>query len=982
MKKIWKKASFVMMLIFTLMTFAPYTVMADTSSTTSSMPSLYQDTDGNYTVSSVEDLNKLRGDIDNGIDYCGKKIVLKNDIDISKSNVPLKSFTTNKGFNGTFDGKYYTISNYTDSKSGLFGIVDKDGIVENVRIDANVTTENPTIKSHDASEYGLIANEAGGTIARCSSTGTIKTITTGGHRVAGIVGNDDLYRLVDGENLETAGTLEDCYSNVTFDNEVNAKYSIIRSGICGQTGKKIDNCYFYGKFTGNSGGYSGDTSPIVSSTYYDMQTKVTTMANTCAYDKGVLGPIYETASGAQGYTTEDMKNKDSYTKLGFDFNNTWKIDPSINGGYPYLNTENTGTDKVATKVPVDIQVTANDKVFVPGSEPIKNIDDCLKTTATFKVISESDKDADLISKYNVTVTYSGDVFFNAPTIGDVPINIEPSKLKINYDSTEDYQFVLGKVLSSTAKLLDDGTALPTQDEEKQQIEDAKKAEDILYTKLGKKLGIAGDVPEFSWAGDKATEPGKEGNVVFLDEDWGIFSSARSGYTGIRAGYYDDWFKSIQTGLQKMKEAGITAQDVKMTEWEKLFLAITSIGYDPRDIKAYDLLDIISNKKYLDVSAQMFSHEYAIYALTSYNYLDYVPNDGNHVDKDYIEKSIHDAAKSACSGQSKDGSKVAENASSDMWTMGLQLMAPYYDANAKEGDKYYDVKQAMDYALAQISNSQTYKGSFWGGFTDNDGRFDLNNPWTNAQVYMTLGMAHVNIFDKKYIKDGKTMIDGALVQRFDVQKGTTSFNSTDYEPAQICRGLDSLVRAAEGRNSIFDCTDVKNSTVPVNNAIAALPDVDKLMSADKDKVDGVEKLYDVLSDAQKSSMKQETVDKLTTAEKKVSGSQGETKPIKITNLTKDSSFKLGDDAKVSVKAENNSGKDQDASLLVALYDEGGKFINYVCGKQMIKNGDSSILTGIMKLPEEGIYKIKAFVWDSLENMNPLSDIIDVPVQSNK
>ncbi|XKS08682.1 Ig-like domain-containing protein [Clostridium ljungdahlii] len=60
-----------------------------------------------------------------------------------------------------------------------------------------------------------------------------------------------------------------------------------------------------------------------------------------------------------------------------------------------------------------------------------------------------------------------------------------------------------------------------------------------------------------------------------------------------------------------------------------------------------------------------------------------------------------------------------------------------------------------------------------------------------------------------------------------------------------------------------------------------------------------------------------------------------KPIQITNLTKDSSFKLGNDVKVSVKAENNSGKDQDASLLVALYDEGGKFINYVCGKQTIK-----------------------------------------------
>ncbi|OAA92075.1 Ig-like domain-containing protein [Clostridium ljungdahlii] len=104
------------------------------------------------------------------------------------------------------------------------------------------------------------------------------------------------------------------------------------------------------------------------------------------------------------------------------------------------------------------------------------------------------------------------------------------------------------------------------------------------------------------------------------------------------------------------------------------------------------------------------------------------------------------------------------------------------------------------------------------------------------------------------------------------------------------------------------------------------------------------------------------------------------PLVITNLTTEDSFKLGDDAKISVKTENNSGKDQDASLIVALYDEGGKFINYVCGRQTIKNGDSSILTTMMKLPEEGAYKLKAFIWDSLESMNIISDSIDIPVQS--
>ncbi|OBR91256.1 hypothetical protein CLRAG_31980 [Clostridium ragsdalei P11] len=974
MKKIWKKVSFVMMLTFTLMIFVPYTAMADTAQITST-PSLSQDAGGNYTVSSVDDLNKLRKDIDNGIDYSGKTVFLTQDIDISKSTAALNSFTTSNEFNGTFNGNFHTISNYNDAKSGLFAVICKNTIIENVRIDADVVIKDGKEIITTAADlgclgdYGLIANEGDGTITRCSSTGTITT-KDGFGWIAGIVGCNT--RQKRNSSIIYPGCVEDCYSNVTFNNQSSGQSK--RAGICGYGGKVLDHCYFYGKFTGNytyqKDGIDVSTcNPIVNLAYYDSNARVMTSEATCAYDKDVVGDAWnerDTSIDPKAYTTEEMQNKDTYTAMGFDFDKTWKIDSSINGGYPYLNSGN--IVKQATKVVLDLQVTAADKMYDTSASVAKN----LRTTITnINLVPEDNQYNDLIGKYNVKVSYGGNADFSAPTIGETPVKLSGGDFKITYDTNDEYQFVVGKVSVSNARLKDNGAAAPTETEEKQQIENAKKAEDILYSKLASKLGID-KVNDFSWSGDKASREGKEGTIVFSDSDWGVFSSARSGYSGIKPGFYDDWFKSIQTGLQKMKDAGIQAQDVKMTEWEKLVLAITSIGYDPRDIKAYDLLNIISNKAYLKASVQYFTPQYADFALTSYNYIDYVSKDGNHITQSDLEADMHGWAK--ISPIAADGSIGPVNAVPDMRTMVYQPITAYYDPDAKPGDKYYDVKQAIDYEFNHISNSQTYLGSFYGGY-------DYNNPWTNAQVYINLGMAHVNIFDKKYIKNGQTILDGAL-KFYDIEKGTTTFDDSTYDPSQMCRGLDSLVRAYEGRNSIFDCTDVKNSTVPVNNAIAALPDVGKLTSADKDKVDAVEKLYDALSDAQKSSMKQETVGKLTEAEKKVSGSQDETKPIKITNLTKDSSFKLGDDAKVSVKAENNSGKDQDASLLVALYDENGKFINYVCGKQMIKNGDSSILTGIMKLPEEGIYKIKAFIWDSLENMNPLSNVIDVPVQSNK
>lgn len=975
MEKLWKRMSLAVVLLFSLMIFAPYPALAEDAPAPGT-PTLTQ-TDGNYTINSVGDLNKLRSDIDNGIDYAGKKVVLTQDIDVGSA---LNPFTTNKEFNGIFDGRFHTISNYTDAASGLFGIVGKNGIVENVKVDANVVISDASklIKANSTlmtpGYYGLIANEADGTVVRCSVTGKIqsnaKRSSSKGPFIGGIIGNGSMYFSDTGTYVN--GQISDCLSNVTFDNESQSSTAMpnfagIIYGVGTSSGRysKIEHSYFYGQFMGND----QLKEPIIG--------KDQSIAETCAYDSDVLGTsnIY---GNPKGYTTDQMKNKDSYIVLGFDFDKTWMIDPSVNDGYPYLNPDN--ENKVPAKITVDVKITAEDKIYAPGAgqDPfnLKTTDDSLKAQiADVSVVPESDDDADLISQYDVSAAYDGNAYFNAPTIGDVPLNIDSKNIKISFTPNDDYDFVVGKVVSATGKLKDDGTAVPTEDEEKQQIEDAKTAENILYSKLGVGQGA---VPSFQWTGDRATGSGNEGSILLNDYDWNVFSSARSGYK-VRDGYYDDWFAAVKDELKRMEKQGINVQDVKMTEWEKLVLAITAVGYDPRDItyNGENLIDIISNKNYLNKSVQYFSWQYAVMALTSYDYMDSIPQDGDHIGKADIDSTIHDEAKTALGTKGADESKVLANSVTDMWIMGFQPIAAYYDANAKEGDEYYDVKQAMDHVFDQISNSQAYSGSFWGGYTDiGGGTIDLNNPWTNAQVYMTLGMAKVNPFDSKYVKDGNTMIDAAL-QRFDVENGTATYDNNTYEPAQIGRGIDSLVRVYEGRNSIFDCTDVTDSTVPVNNAVEALPAVDNITSSDKAQVDAAKASYDALSAPKKASISQDKADKLTAAEEKVSGNE-DTQTIKVTNLLPDVSYRLGDDAKASVKAENLSDSDKDVSLIVALYDNNDKFISYASGKQTVKAGDSSTLTSMLKIPAEGIYKLKAFVWDSLESMNPLSNVIDIPV----
>lgn len=102
-------------------------------------------------------------------------------------------------------------------------------------------------------------------------------------------------------------------------------------------------------------------------------------------------------------------------------------------------------------------------------------------------------------------------------------------------------------------------------------------------------------------------------------------------------------------------------------------------------------------------------------------------------------------------------------------------------------------------------------------------------------------------------------------------------------------------------------------------------------------------------------------------------------FKILNLTNVAEFKIGSDAEITIQAQNNTNEAKTAELIVGLYDNEGRFVNYVAAKQNVDSNKTVELTGRIKLPTEGTYTIRAFVWDSLETMNPLSEVIEIPVK---
>ena len=106
---------------------------------------------------------------------------------------------------------------------------------------------------------------------------------------------------------------------------------------------------------------------------------------------------------------------------------------------------------------------------------------------------------------------------------------------------------------------------------------------------------------------------------------------------------------------------------------------------------------------------------------------------------------------------------------------------------------------------------------------------------------------------------------------------------------------------------------------------------------------------------------------------------ETKEFEIENLTTKKEFKLGSDAKVTIKATNKTKENKDVALIVGVFNKDGRLVNYGAVEQNIKANENVNLTADLSLQKEGEYTVKAFVWDSLDKMNSISKVIEIPVK---
>lgn len=244
------------------------------------------------TIGSIEDLITFRDNVNKGLTYEGKTIILTQDLDLSSvchqvdgktendiSWTPIGTSTNH--FKGTFDGNNKCISNlYINSDSqdsyALFGYID-NAIIKNLKVSGTVkTTTNiagGTVYNAANSSLIKIVNNinvesnyiAGGlltmidteenemNIIRCINNGniTVKNTEKGKNGyVGGILGYINRARKVTVSESFNTGIIDGEATNITFVGGLLGEND-------GTINLKIENCYNVGKCQGNSKAYIG-----------------------------------------------------------------------------------------------------------------------------------------------------------------------------------------------------------------------------------------------------------------------------------------------------------------------------------------------------------------------------------------------------------------------------------------------------------------------------------------------------------------------------------------------------------------------------------------------------------------------------------------------------------------------------------------------------------------------------------------------------
>lgn len=277
----------------------------------------------------------------------------------------------------------------------------------------------------------------------------------------------------------------------------------------------------------------------------------------------------------------------------------------------------------------------------------------------------------------------------------------------------------------------------------------------------------------NWILENTKNPGYQ-------DEWKVFGLKR-GNIEVPNNYYETYYNNL---VEVLKEKDGNLSRNKYTEYSRVIIALTALGYDPTDVGGYNLVEKLFDLN--NVSKQGING--VIFALIALDTKDFEIK-GNKNSRDMMIDYIIDK-------QLSDGgfALYGDKGEIDITAMAIQALSKYKDIN--------NVKVAIDKALNFLSNSQMNTGGF--------GTYEGETVESSAQVLVALNALGISEDDGRFIKNGNTIIDA--INKFEARDGgfkhLLSQNIADsMATEQVLYSLVSQQRLNKGETSLYDMSDV-------------------------------------------------------------------------------------------------------------------------------------------------------------------------------
>ena len=280
-------------------------------------------------------------------------------------------------------------------------------------------------------------------------------------------------------------------------------------------------------------------------------------------------------------------------------------------------------------------------------------------------------------------------------------------------------------------------------------------------------------------------------VSSIGGEWAVIGLARNG--SLPADYAASYYFNL---VRTLRDAGGVLHRVKYTEYSRVVLALSSLGFDPTDVAGYDALSPLGD--FDQVCWQGVNGPiWALIALDSRGYdAPTAPDGKRQTTRDALIDAILESEISG-GGWALSGSVPDV----DLTAMALTSLAPYRASRA-------DVAAAVERGLAVLSSLQN----------DDGGYGDAGSATSESCAQVVVALASLGIdpaSDERFVKESGSVLDALCA--FAVPGGGFK-HVADGEVNGMAteQGFYALVayeRLLSGKTSLFDMSDVASAVPP-------------------------------------------------------------------------------------------------------------------------------------------------------------------------